>query len=49
MSFELNIISSRPKALSKLIKAAADFLEGTPNKRVNCQFSLNLNAEEKET
>lgn len=48
MSININLISGRKKALSALLKAVAEFIAESGNKRISTQLTVNMNPEEKE-
>ncbi len=48
MSIEINVITGRKKALTKLLKEVAEFIGGSSNKRISTTLNINMNPEENE-
>ena len=48
MSIEINVITGRKKALSKLLNAVSEFIGGSGNKRISTQVLINMNPKEDE-
>ena len=42
MSIEINVITGRKKALSALLKAVAEFVAGSGNKRISTELSIEM-------